>query len=86
MEIDAELRRRIVVSCLAGAGFVAGLVVIGTTFGDSNQLPEEGALALVGLLIGFVLVMAIVGVFLMRTDVNDDEEAGDGDPEETAAA
>ncbi len=71
MEIDAELRRKTVVSVLAGAVFVAGLVGIGVTYGDETGLPEEGAIALVGLLVGFVLLMALVGAYLIRA--NDDD-------------
>ncbi|MFC6754838.1 DUF7472 family protein [Halorubrum tibetense] len=71
MEIDAELRRQIVVSLLAAAVFLAGLVAIGVTF-DGSTLPEDGAVALVGLLTGFVLLMALVGLYLMR---NEDAEA-----------
>ena len=67
MDIDAGLRRRIVVSLLAAAAFVAGLVVIGVTFSGS-PLPEGGAIALLGLLTGFVLLMALVGLYLIRAD------------------
>ncbi|MFC5135972.1 MULTISPECIES: DUF7472 family protein [Haloferacaceae] len=66
MEIDAELRRQITVSLLAAAVFVAGLVAIGVTF-DGSSLPESGAIALVGLLTGFVLLMALVGAYLIRS-------------------
>ncbi|WP_280587408.1 hypothetical protein [Halorubrum sp. Boch-26] len=71
MEIDAELRRQITVSLLAAAVFIAGLVGIGVTFGGSSGLPESGAIALVGLLAGFVLLMALVGAYLIRS--NDEE-------------
>ena len=67
MEIDAELRRQITVSLAAAAVFVVGLVVIGVTF-DGSSLPEGGAIALVGLLTGFVLLMALVGAYLIRTE------------------
>lgn len=66
MEIDAELRRQITVSLLAAVVFVAGLVAIGVTF-DGSSLPESGAIALVGLLTGFVLLMALVGAYLIRS-------------------
>lgn len=72
MEIDAELRRQITVSLLAAAAFVAGLIGIGVTFGGSSELPEAGAIALVALLAGFVLMMALVGAYLIRA--KDDEE------------
>lgn len=64
MEIDAELRRQIVVSVSAGLVFLAAVMVIGTTFDGGDELPEEGALAIVGLLVGFILLMAIIGFFL----------------------
>ncbi|OYR39549.1 MULTISPECIES: hypothetical protein [unclassified Halorubrum] len=66
MEIDAELRRQITVSLAAAAVFIVGLVGIGVTFGGSAGLPASGALALVGLLAGFVLLMALVGAYLIR--------------------
>ena len=71
MEIDAELRRQIAVSLLAAVVFVIGLVGIGVTYGEPTGLPEEGALALLGLLTGFVLLMALVGAYLIRA--SDDE-------------
>jgi len=67
MEIDAELRRQITVSLAAAAVFVVGLVAIGVTF-DGSSLPETGAIALVGLLTGFVLLMALGGAYLIRTE------------------
>ncbi len=73
MEIDAEFRRQITVSMLAAAVFVVGLVAIGMTLGEPDGLPEEGALALLGLLTGFVLLMALVGAYLIRA--NDDGTA-----------
>ncbi|TKX81886.1 hypothetical protein [Halorubrum sp. SD626R] len=68
MEIDAELRRQITVSLAAAAVFIVGLVGIGVTFGGSSELPEAGAIALVGLLAGFVLLMALVGAYLIRAN------------------
>ncbi|GAB7009641.1 DUF7472 family protein [Halorubrum trueperi] len=70
MEIDAELRRQIAASLLAAAAFIVGLIGIGVTFGGSSALPEAGAIALVALLAGFVLLMALVGAYLIRA--NDD--------------
>ncbi|AZQ15648.1 MULTISPECIES: hypothetical protein [Halorubrum] len=72
MEIDAELRRQILVSLSAAAVFVVGLVGVGTAFGrelpsaDAIELTSTGAIALVGLLTGFVLLMALVGAYLIR--------------------
>jgi len=71
MEIDAELRRQITVSMLAAAIFVAGLIGIGVTYNGASGLSETGAIALVGLLAGFVLLMALVGAYLMRANDNE---------------
>jgi len=70
MEIDAELRRQIVVSLSAAAIFVAGLVG-GVAFGGPEGLPETGAIALVALLAAFVLLMALVGAYLIRASDDD---------------
>ena len=72
MEIDAELRRQITVSMLAAAVFIIGLVALGMTYGEPDGLPEEGALALLGLLTGFVLLMALVGAYLIKVNADDD--------------
>ncbi|SEH36571.1 hypothetical protein SAMN05192561_10128 [Halopenitus malekzadehii] len=77
MEIDAELRRQIVVSLAAVLVFVVGLVAVGSRFGtgsgstDGISLAPAGGIALVGLLGGFVLLMALVGVYLMRANGTD---------------
>ena len=72
MELDAELRRQITVSMLAAAVFVAVLIGIGVSFNGAGQLPETGAIAVVGLLVGFILLMALVGAYLIRA--NDADE------------
>lgn len=66
MEIDAEIRRQILVSVAAGGLFLALLVWIGSTFNGAEGLSEGGALALVGALVFFVLVMAVAGAYLAR--------------------
>jgi len=66
MEIDAELRRQILVSLLAAAAFLVGLVLIGLRYGTGTALPAAGGLALVGLLTGFVVLMALIGAYLVR--------------------
>ncbi len=71
MEIDAELRRQITVSMLAAAIFVAGLVGIGVAYDGASGFTESGAIALVGLLTGFVLLMALVGAYLIRANDED---------------
>ena len=62
MEIDAAMRRKIVVSLVSVGAFFALFVGIGATFGP--DLGETGGLALVGAIALFVLVMAGVGVIL----------------------
>ncbi|WP_144904938.1 DUF7472 family protein [Halobellus captivus] len=62
MEIDAAMRRKIVVSIVAVGAFFALFVGIGATYGP--DLGETGGLALVGAIVLFILVMALVGVIL----------------------
>jgi len=62
MDIDAEMRRKIVVSLVAVGVFFVGIVGIGATFGP--DLGETGGLVLVGAITFFILVMGAVGVFL----------------------
>jgi len=71
MEIDEEMRRQTVVSLAAVGLFLASLIGIGVAFDGSGGLSSNGALALVGALAGFVLLMAVIGVFLVRR--KDDE-------------
>jgi len=72
MDIDEEMRRQTVVSLLAVGLFLASLIGIGVVFDGAEGLPSDGALALVGALAGFVLLMAAVGLFLIRRDDSDD--------------
>ena len=72
MDIDEEMRRQTVVSLLAVGLFLASLISIGVVFDGAEGLPSDGALALVGALAGFVLLMAAVGLFLIRRDDSDD--------------
>ena len=70
MEFDGETVRQIVVSGLAVVMFVVALVVVGQTYGtsDGSAISATGGLALVGLLGGFILVMALIGLWLERQD------------------
>ncbi|WP_253737868.1 DUF7472 family protein [Halohasta salina] len=72
MDIDEEMRRQTVVSLLAVGLFLASLIGIGVVFDGTEGLPSDGALALVGALAGFVLLMAAVGLFLIRSDDSSD--------------
>ncbi|WP_224270459.1 DUF7472 family protein [Haloprofundus salinisoli] len=65
MELDGETLREIVVSVIAVSLFIAAALYIGTAYGGSN-LDPTGGLALVASIALFVVLMAIVGVFLSR--------------------
>ena len=71
MDIDEEMRRQTVVSIAAVGLFLASLIGIGIVFNGAGGLPSNGALAIVGALTGFVLLMAVIGMVLSR--MNDDE-------------
>ncbi|XVH32915.1 DUF7472 family protein [Haloferacaceae archaeon DSL9] len=66
MEIDAQVRRQIVVSVAAVGLFLTVVVGIGMNYNGGSGLPETGAIALVGSLFGFIVLMALVGFFLSR--------------------
>lgn len=68
MEIDEEVRRQTIISILAVGVFLAALLGVGITFDGGDGLQETGALAIVALLIGFVFLMAAVGIVLDRYD------------------
>jgi len=66
MNIDEEMRRQTVVSLIAVGLFLASLIGIGVVYNGAEGLPSNGALALVGALAGFVLLMAVIGLVLIR--------------------
>jgi hypothetical protein len=65
MAIEAEMRRKILVSLVAVAVFIGVIIGIGVTFNDGG-LGSSGGLALIGSIVFFILVMAGVGVFLSQ--------------------
>lgn len=67
MDIDAEMRRKIIVSLGAVALLLVAFVVIGASFGGSG-LDPTGGLALIGAITVFVLLMAVAGLYLSRAD------------------
>lgn len=75
MEIDEEMRRQTVVSLAAVGLFLASLIGIGVVFDGAGGLPSSGALAVVGALAGFVLLMAVIGFVLIQ--LRDDESTGE---------
>lgn len=66
MEVDAEMRRKIVVSLGAVALFITVLVGIGASFADGGLTPT-GGYAIVGAVALFITLMAVVGVYLARS-------------------
>jgi uncharacterized membrane protein YcjF (UPF0283 family) len=65
MELEQDTVREIVVSTLAVVLFVAAVVVIGATY-TKETLSSQGALALVGTIVAFVILMGGIGVWLSR--------------------
>ena len=65
MELDAEARRQLVVAVGTVGSFVALIVAIGIYFPE-EAFEQTGALALIGAMVVFVLVMALVGFYLSR--------------------
>lgn len=65
MALEAEMRRKILVSVVTVTAFIGVIVGIGVTF-DDGGLGSAGGLALVASIVLFVLLMAAVGVFLSR--------------------
>lgn len=63
MAIERETLIEVVVSFLAVGGFIAAVVYVGLSFSD-NGLTQQGALALVALIVGFVVVMTAAGYWL----------------------
>ena len=63
MALEAEMRRKILVSLVAVAVFIGIIIGIGVTFHDGG-LGSSGGLALIGSIVLFIMLMAGVGVFL----------------------
>ena len=63
MDIDKEMRPKIALSLGAVALLVVVFVGIGLTYGGRG-LTATGGYALIGALIGFVLLMGVVGAYL----------------------
>lgn len=67
MEIEEGMRRKIVLSVAAVVLLIASFVAVGSTFGG-NALTETGGIALLGVLVGFILLMGALGVYFARQD------------------
>lgn len=66
MDIDEEMRRKIVVSLAAVVLVVVGFIAIGATYGGAGLSPT-GGYALIGAMVAFILMMAGAGLFLARS-------------------
>ncbi len=65
MASDRETVLEIAVSTVTVGLFIAVIIGIGATFNDGG-LSQQGALALIGSIAGFVVLMTLVAVFLAR--------------------
>lgn len=66
MAIEAEMRRKIIVSIVTVAVFIGIIIGIGVTFTEGGDFGSAGGLALIGSIVLFVILMAGVGIFLSQ--------------------
>lgn len=66
MEVEREAVVQAISAVLGVGVFVVMMLLIGIRY-ENEGLPSEGALALVGALVGFILIMSVIGVWLART-------------------
>lgn len=67
MDIDAEMRRKIAVSVGTVGVFIVLVVVVVSKYTTNHHLSVTGGYALVGIVALFVILMALVGLFLDRS-------------------
>jgi hypothetical protein len=65
MDIEREMLVEIAVSVGAVATFIIALLIVGSSNGGSG-LSSTGAVELIGVVFGFILLMSGVGIFLDR--------------------
>jgi hypothetical protein len=63
MDLEEGMLRKIVISVVAVAAFVAAILFVGVTYNDGG-LGSTGGLILVAAIAAFILIMAGVGVLL----------------------
>lgn len=68
MDIEEGMGRKIVLSIVAVVLFIASFIFVGATYGGSDGLTETGGLALLGALVGFILLMGALGVYFASRD------------------
>lgn len=77
MDLDREQKLNIAVSLGALALMIGAMMAIGATHSTNGGLSAQGGRMLVGAIIGFIFVMAVVGYLLATkvtgSDGNDDE-------------
>ena len=66
MELEEGMVQKIAVSVVAVSFFVALVVGIGVMYGGSAGFGATAGLALVGSIVLFILLMAVVGIWLAR--------------------
>jgi len=73
MELDEETVKQVLLALGVVAAFVAGLFVISQSYStNGTTLSETGGLAIVSLLAGFIVLMAVVGFWLERQEFDSD--------------
>ncbi|WP_226482061.1 DUF7472 family protein [Natrinema amylolyticum] len=84
--VEREQVIEIVAAVGAVAMMLAAMVAIGSSYGAENStLSPEGGQMLVGVIVGFILLMVVVGIGLAYTlneseddlETNDDDDNGD---------
>ena len=68
MEIEEGMGRKIVLSTVAVVLFIVSFVVVGSSYSTNGGLSETGGLALLGSLVGFIVLMGVLGLYFARQD------------------
>lgn len=68
MEIEEGMGQKIVLSIVAVILFIAASVFVGATYSGTEGLTETGGLALLGVLVGFILLMGALGAYFSYQD------------------
>jgi hypothetical protein len=71
MDVDPEMVRQVVLSAGATLIFVVAAVAVSSTYGETESgidLTPTGGLALLGVLVVFIVLLAIAGLWLERQD------------------
>jgi len=68
MEIEEGMGRKIALSIVAVLLFIASFVFVGATYGGEGGLTETGGLAMLGALVGFIVLMGVLGFYFASQD------------------